>query len=245
MITATLASVGPIASIPADTVLACAEMFLLVKSFATLANSFLNASALCGDIISVARSMDAVGFCGVNVADASDTLLAIPTTSAVSLRSVRSGTVQFRYPTTTPATKAVAASAVTPKAQEGTVVVRADRHPVAARKRDIDRDALDHQQAQHRADRHPPQRPCQAAPMYTRPAIAAIGGQDVESQYAPTVSHRIGSRREISSWPSTSETSSRRVQRTVCGFSAPAVSLTDVATTITVSVRDADSDSSG
>ena len=34
---------------------------------------------------------------------------------------------------------------------------------------------------------------------------------------------------------------SRSVQRTVCGLSAPAFSLTDVATTITVSVRDADS----
>jgi hypothetical protein len=40
--------------------------------------------------------MDAVGLCGVKVADASDTLLAMPTTSAVSSLRVRSGTVQFR-----------------------------------------------------------------------------------------------------------------------------------------------------
>jgi hypothetical protein len=71
-------------------------MFRLVKSFATLVNSLLNVSALCGDIISVARSMDAVGLCGVKVADASETLLAMPTTSAVSSLMVRSGTVQFR-----------------------------------------------------------------------------------------------------------------------------------------------------
>jgi len=53
MITATLAAVGPIASIPADTVVAWAETFLLVKSFATLAKSFLNSSAHLGDIIEV------------------------------------------------------------------------------------------------------------------------------------------------------------------------------------------------
>ncbi len=71
-------------------------MFLLVKSFATAANSFLKASALSGDIIAVARSIDAVGLCGVNVAEASATLLAMPTTSAVSSCSVRSGTVHCR-----------------------------------------------------------------------------------------------------------------------------------------------------
>ena len=81
------------ASTPAETVLAWAEMFLLVKSFATSANSFLKALALLGDIIAVARSIDAVGLCGVNVADASEMLLAMPTTSALSLCSVRSGTV--------------------------------------------------------------------------------------------------------------------------------------------------------
>ena len=95
-ITATLAASGPIASMPAETVLAWAEMFLLVKSFATLANSFLKASALLGDIIAVARSIDAVGFCGVNVAEASEMLLAMPTTSAVSSCSMRSGTVHRR-----------------------------------------------------------------------------------------------------------------------------------------------------
>ena len=49
----------------------------------------------------------------------------------------------------------------------------------------------------------------------------------------------------MSSLPSTSETSSRRFQRTVCGLSAPAFWLIDVATTITVSVRDADSQQLG
>src|SRR6478672_4321678 len=72
------------ASTPADTVLACADTFLLAKSFATEANSFLNRSELAGDIMPVARSIDDVGLCGVNVADASATLLAIPVTSAVS-----------------------------------------------------------------------------------------------------------------------------------------------------------------
>ena len=41
------------------------------------------------------------------------------------------------------------------------------------------------------------------------------------------------------------EALSRNVQRTVCGLSPPAFSLIDVATTITVSVRDAEADSSG
>jgi hypothetical protein len=59
-----------------------------------LENSFLYVSALFGDISPVTRSIDAVGLCGVNVAEASETLLAIPTTSAVSLRRLRSGTVQ-------------------------------------------------------------------------------------------------------------------------------------------------------
>ena len=86
----------PIASTPAETVLAWAEMFLLVKSFATLANSFLKASALLGDIIDVARSTDAVGLCAANVAEASEMLLAMPTTSALALPSARSGTVHRR-----------------------------------------------------------------------------------------------------------------------------------------------------
>ena len=42
-----------------------------------------------------ARSIDVVGFCGVNVADASATLLAIPVTSALSSRNSRSGTVRW------------------------------------------------------------------------------------------------------------------------------------------------------
>src|SRR5215208_1005183 len=118
-ITATLAASGPIASTPAETVLACAETLLLVKSFAILVNSFLNASALLGDIVDVTRSIVAVGLCGLNVADASAVLLAMPTTSALSLRSARSGTVHRRYPTATAATKAAVATATTANRKPG------------------------------------------------------------------------------------------------------------------------------
>ena len=52
-------------------------------------------SALAADIMPTARSIDAVGFCGVNVAEASATLLAIPATSALSSRSARSGRVHW------------------------------------------------------------------------------------------------------------------------------------------------------
>ena len=45
--------------------------------------------------IDVARSIDAVGLAGVKVALASATLLAMPTTSALSLRRLRSGTVHL------------------------------------------------------------------------------------------------------------------------------------------------------
>ncbi len=101
-------------------------MFRAAKSFATEANSFLNASALCGDIIAVARSIDAVGLCGVNVAEASEMLLAMPTTSAVSSRRSRSGTDQFRYPTTTAAASAAVATAATDQPKSRPVIVGAD-----------------------------------------------------------------------------------------------------------------------
>ena len=93
MTTATLAAAGPMASTPAEIVLACAAMFLLANSFATAANSLRYASARSGVIRPAARSIDAFGSCGVKVADASATLLAMPTTSAMSARMVRSGTV--------------------------------------------------------------------------------------------------------------------------------------------------------
>src|SRR4029077_7355942 len=117
--------------------------------------------------------------------------------------------------------------------------------PVAAGEHEVDGDALDDQQAQHRTHRHPQHRPRQRDADEDQCDDGGDRRQNIESQYTPTVSHRIGSSREMSSLPSTSETSSRSVHRTVCGLAAPAFSLTDVATTITVSVRDADADSSG
>ena len=69
--TATLAASGPMASTPADTVLAWADTFRLPKSLATAANSFLKRSALAGDIMPAARSIDVFP--------------AVPTSAAIAL----------------------------------------------------------------------------------------------------------------------------------------------------------------
>ena len=89
----------------------------------------MNASALLGDIIAVARSIDAVGLCGVNVAEASEMLLAMPTTSALSLCSVRSGTVHRRYPTITRGHQRDGRDSDDSQPQPWTVVVGADGAP--------------------------------------------------------------------------------------------------------------------
>ena len=93
MTTATTAACGPMASTPAETVLACTDSPLLVKSFAMESNSPLNASAPRDVIIAVSRSRLALGLCGANVAEASAALLAMPTTSVPSLWMAASGAV--------------------------------------------------------------------------------------------------------------------------------------------------------
>src|SRR6202012_2758920 len=120
--------------------------------------------------------------------------------------------------------------------QRGCVVVGAQCHRITAHQKDIHRNAFDDQQHQHRTQRHPPRRPCQYDADRQQCSDRGQWCRDIESQYPPGVPHRIDSSREIISLPSTSEIPRPKFQCTVCGL-PPAFSLTEVATTMTVSVR--------
>ena len=130
--------------------------------------------------------------------------------------------------------------------QSWTVVVGADGHPVAPCENEVDDDALDDQQAQHRRHRHPPQRP---APVRRRCRPGRRSALPARATSKASTRKRF----LIGSAPAARSAACRRrrrrraeaFQRTVCGFSAPAFSLIDVATTITVSVRDAEPNNSG
>ena len=120
--------------------------------------------------------------------------------------------------------------------QPGCVVVGADADRITAQQPEIDRHAFQDQQHQHRARRHPPQRPVSTTPIISSAAIAANGA--ATSKASTRQMFLIGSipAARSSACRPRRRRPSRRFQCTVCGL-PPAFSLTDVATTITVSVR--------
>src|SRR6516165_3244651 len=122
------------------------------------------------------------------------------------------------------------------QSQPRCVIVGTDADRITAQQPEVDTYSLQDQQHQHRARRDPPEWPVEYDSDRQQRGDRGQGRRDVERHQPPYVSHRMDSIPEIISLSSTSETSSRRFQCTACGL-APTFSLTEVATSITESVR--------
>ena len=220
-------------------------MFLLANSFATVANSLLESVGALGVIRAVARSIERVGPCGVKVAEASATLLAMPTTSSRSRCNVAVGHGPARVADHDRGHQRGGRHPGDSQPQPGAIVVGAHGDAVAAVQHEVDDHALHDQQAQHRAQRDPPQRPGQRH-------------ADVD-QRGDGRQRARGRRKPAPATGSSSDRLQPRDQQLAVDvgdaepqvpahglrLSVPAFWLTEVATTSTVSVRDATVDSSG